>query len=142
MEVPGTDFFVATDDEGVKRELREALPDAKLIFHDSETCIRDRNKPVNNPLAHTNKQRTASCLLYTSAVPLFYMVSGALLLGKNESFGELARKRILRIVAVIVIFSLLYYLKFAVRGQASVSPIRFPVSYTHLDCWNMYIMCD
>ena len=41
MEVPGTDFFVATDDEGVKRELREALPDAKLIFHDSG--IIDRN---------------------------------------------------------------------------------------------------
>lgn len=41
IEVPGTDFFVATDDEGVKRELREALPDAKLIFHDSG--IIDRN---------------------------------------------------------------------------------------------------
>ena len=54
-------------------------------------------------------------LVCKAAVPLFYMVSGALLLGKNESFGELARKRILRIVAVIVIFSLLYYLKFAVR---------------------------
>ena len=40
-EVPGTDFFVATDDEGVKRELREALPEAKLIFHDSG--IIDRN---------------------------------------------------------------------------------------------------
>ena len=60
-------------------------------------------------------------LVCKAAVPLFYMVSGALLLGKNESFGELARKRILRIVAVIVIFSLLYYLKFAVRGQASVT---------------------
>ena len=46
-------------------------------------------------------------LVCKAAVPLFYMVSGALLLGKNESFGELARKRILRIVAVIVIFSLL-----------------------------------
>ena len=42
-------------------------------------------------------------LVCKAAVPLFYMVSGALLLGKNESFGELARKRILRIVAVIVI---------------------------------------
>ena len=43
-------------------------------------------------------------LVCKAAVPLFYMVSGALLLGKNESCGELARKRILRIVAVIVIF--------------------------------------
>lgn len=75
-------------------------------------------------------------LVCKAAVPLFYMVSGALLLGKNESFGELARKRILRIVAVIVIFSLLYYLKFAVRGQASVSPIRFC-----LDCRLMWRFC-
>lgn len=81
-------------------------------------------------------------LVCKAAVPLFYMVSGALLLGKNESFGELARKRILRIVAVIVIFSLLYYLKFAVRGQASVSPIRFllglPFDVAFLPYWYLY----
>lgn len=81
-------------------------------------------------------------LVCKAAVPLFYMVSGALLLGKNESFGELARKRILRIVAVIVIFSLLYYMKFAVRGQASVSPIRFllglPFDVAFLPYWYLY----
>ena len=81
-------------------------------------------------------------LVCKAAVPLFYMVSGALLLGKNESFGELARKRILRIVAVIVIFSLLYYLKFAVRGQASVTPIRFllglPFDVAFLPYWYLY----
>ena len=36
-----TGFFVATDDEGVKKELRELLPDARLIFHDGG--IIDRN---------------------------------------------------------------------------------------------------
>lgn len=81
-------------------------------------------------------------LVCKAAVPLFYMVSGALLLGKNESFGELVRKRILRIVAVIVIFSLLYYLKFAVRGQASVTPIRFllglPFDVAFLPYWYLY----
>ena len=37
----GTKFFVATDDEKVKRELREMLPEVKLIFN--ESGIIDRN---------------------------------------------------------------------------------------------------
>ena len=45
-------------------------------------------------------------------------------------------------MAVIVIFSLLYYLKFAVRGQASVSPIRFllglPFDVAFLPYWYLY----
>lgn len=40
-EDPKVQFFVATDDETVKRELRELLPDAKLIFN--ESGIIDRN---------------------------------------------------------------------------------------------------
>ena len=44
------------------------------------------------------------------AVPLFFMVSGALLLGKNESGKDLFQKRILRMILVIVIFSFLYYM--------------------------------
>lgn len=38
---PDTSFFVATDDETVKKELREALPKVKLIFN--ESGIIDRN---------------------------------------------------------------------------------------------------
>lgn len=38
---PDTSFFVATDDETVKKELREALPEIKLIFN--ESGIIDRN---------------------------------------------------------------------------------------------------
>lgn len=45
-----------------------------------------------------------------TAVPLFLMISGALLLGKEESFKTLFCKRVLRIVLVIVVFSALYYL--------------------------------
>lgn len=37
----GTNFFVATDDEGVKKELKEQLPNARLIFN--ESGIIDRN---------------------------------------------------------------------------------------------------
>ena len=39
------------------------------------------------------------------AVPLFLMVSGALLIPKKEGIKELFKKRILRIVLVIVVFT-------------------------------------
>lgn len=43
------------------------------------------------------------------SVPLFFMISGALLLGKEESYRQLYRKRVLRIVVILFLFSLLEY---------------------------------
>lgn len=43
------------------------------------------------------------------AVPIFIMISGAVLLGKSESYQDIFRKRILKILLVIIIFSILYY---------------------------------
>jgi surface polysaccharide O-acyltransferase-like enzyme len=43
-------------------------------------------------------------------VPLFFMVSGALLLGRNESVRLILTKRVARTVAVLVIFTGVYYL--------------------------------
>lgn len=52
-------------------------------------------------------------------VPLFAMVSGALLLGRNETYAELWRKRIVRMLLVIVIFEALLYVEFHfTRGTA------------------------
>ena len=45
-------------------------------------------------------------------VPLFFMVSGALLIPKKESLKELFVKRILRIVIIIIVFSFIYYIRF------------------------------
>lgn len=45
-----------------------------------------------------------------AGVPLFFMISGALLLGKEESFRTLFYKRVLRIVLVLVLVSASYYL--------------------------------
>ena len=42
-------------------------------------------------------------------VPIFLMISGAVLLGKQESFQTLFRKRILKIVMVIWVFSFIKY---------------------------------
>lgn len=43
-------------------------------------------------------------------VPLFLMISGALLLGKQESIKKVFKKRILRIAIVLLIFSMIRYL--------------------------------
>ena len=43
-------------------------------------------------------------------VPLFFMVSGALLLGKEESFKTIWHKRIKRMILVLFVASLLHYL--------------------------------
>ena len=47
------------------------------------------------------------------AVPIFFMISGALLLGKEEDFRTLFRKRILRMAVVLVGVSAAYYVVIA-----------------------------
>lgn len=50
-------------------------------------------------------------ILCKIAVPIFFMISGGLLLGKQETLKQLFSKRILRYVAVIFIFTFLQYLR-------------------------------
>lgn len=45
-------------------------------------------------------------------VPLFAMVSGALLLGRDESYADLWRKRLSRMLGVVVVFEALLYVEF------------------------------
>ena len=53
------------------------------------------------------------------AVPLFIMISGALLLGKEESYKKLYKKRVLKTVLVILVFSFVYYIdKIRMNGEA------------------------
>lgn len=44
------------------------------------------------------------------AVPIFFMISGALLLPKQETVGELFTKRILRMLVVLLLISIPYYI--------------------------------
>ena len=44
------------------------------------------------------------------AVPIFFMISGALLLKKSESITQLLKKRIFRFVLVIALFALIQYI--------------------------------
>ncbi len=59
------------------------------------------------------------------AVPLFLMISGALLLGKEESISNVYRKRVLRILIVLVCISLLYQIYYCIRSGESFSLSSF-----------------
>lgn len=48
-------------------------------------------------------------ILCKTAVPLFFMISGALLLSKQDSIGELYKKRVIKYILIIFLFSLLIY---------------------------------
>lgn len=56
-------------------------------------------------------------VLCRMAVPLFFMVSGALLLPGEESVGRLLRRRVARMLLVLNAVSLLYYVFDIARGR-------------------------
>lgn len=55
----------------------------------------------------------ACSILCKIGAPLFFMISGCLLLGKEETFRELFRKRILKTVIVIILYNLGYLLYYS-----------------------------
>lgn len=57
-------------------------------------------------------------------VTLFFMVSGALLLGKNESIKDLYKKRVLRMSIVLLVFSTLQYFVKILRYQIENSSLK------------------
>ncbi len=59
------------------------------------------------------------------AVPLFFMASGALLLGKNESIGTLYKKRVLRFAVILVIISVVYAIYYHFRLGTPMSVGEF-----------------
>lgn len=60
-----------------------------------------------------------------TAVPIFFMISGALLLGRDESISDIFRKRISRFVQIILVFSLINYIWFYALPEHHVSVRRF-----------------
>lgn len=50
-------------------------------------------------------------ILCKTAVPIFFMISGGLLLGRKETLKDLFSKRILRYAVVILLFTFLQYLR-------------------------------
>lgn len=66
-----------------------------------------------------------------TAVPIFFMISGALLLGKEESISTIFRKRIWRFVQVIAVFSLINFIFLYALPEHHFSVRRFlTITYT------------
>lgn len=65
------------------------------------------------------------CIMVYSktAVPLFFMCSGILLLGKTESVKEILKKRVCKYLIVIIVFTILYYIVLSVQdgGQININ---------------------
>ncbi|KZU28478.1 hypothetical protein Nizo2535_2268 [Lactiplantibacillus plantarum] len=65
------------------------------------------SQQMNSPLFYFYLLVSLVCKV---AVPLLFMVSGALLLNKKESLGVLWKKRILRYTIIVIVFSFIRYL--------------------------------
>lgn len=81
-------------------------------------------------LYHNGRGAMLACGITLAAlvrigVPLFAMVSGALLLGRNETYGVLWRKRISRMLLVILIFETLHYACGIACGEDTFSASAF-----------------
>lgn len=76
-----------------------------------------------------------------SSVTVFFMISGALLLVKNEEIGTFYKKRVLRILPPIFFWSVVYMLYFGVPGKGVFDSFLLifngPV-ITHL--WYLYVV--
>lgn len=72
-------------------------------------------------------------------IPLFFLISGALLLGKEESYSELFRKRILRFVILLVCASAVVYV-LTEDGKTSLSSFLYSLIHGDivLSYWYLY----
>lgn len=76
------------------------------------------------------------------SVPMFFAISGALLLKKEESIKELFKKRILKMAIVLMLFSFLYYLRSIIDNLSAFSLLHFIedffVSNWNFTFWYLY----
>jgi len=78
-----------------------------------------------------------------AGVPLFFMISGALLLGKDESIKDIFLHRIIRYAVIIVLFSFIYYIHLYIRNPEYGFSIKYFICYIYstpfiLPYWFLY----
>ncbi|MBQ8924924.1 MAG: acyltransferase family protein, partial [Clostridia bacterium] len=73
------------------------------------------------------------------AVPLFFMISGALLLRKEESIGK-TYKRGIRIAVDLVLFSFLFYSVFAWQGGEPLTVMGFLKGVIQKNVWHLWYL--
>ena len=77
------------------------------------------------------------------SVPIFFMISGMLLLGKNESIGYIWKRRIPKYVIILAVFSLIFYILDTVIYRREFSIKQFLISiYSEgaiIPYWFLYV---
>lgn len=71
------------------------------------------------------------------AVPVFLMISGALLLGKQDTYKK-TFGRVVRVLIALVVFSFVYYLNGVLKGEAGFSILEFVRTVYHGPITNAY----
>ena len=74
------------------------------------------SKDIDNPISFFYMFSSVLCKV---AVPIFFMITGAVLLNKEENLKELFIKRILKYVLILLGVSLIYY--FGLRSQSTLT---------------------
>lgn len=82
------------------------------------------NQPILSPTIE-NLFTLLICISVKVAVPIFFMISGSLLLKKEESLTQLLHKRVLRFVFVIILFGMVQYLQWIFRKGINPSLVDF-----------------
>lgn len=74
-------------------------------------------------------------------VPVFVMISGALLLGKEMSLKQLYSKKIIRMIIVFIFWSLLYACwDFLTNDQHGIKHFILEVAFGHYHLWFLYML--
>ena len=74
-------------------------------------------------------------------VPVFFMISGAMLIGKNEGVRSIWKNRIFKTAVILIVFSLLAYIGSAVTDHEfsiAVFLRKLYGSYTNVAYWYLY----
>lgn len=92
----------------------------------------------------------ATGALIAVAVPIFFMISGALLIPKEESIIDVYKKRVLRMVIVLLLFSGLQYALLVINDNVELS-VRYFIThittesivapYWYLYAYLAYLIC-
>lgn len=110
-----------------------------VIFNHTEGFRLFMNFPVGSVMYCISLFFSALCKI---AVPIFLMISGALMLNRDISLKEIWLKRIPRILIVLVISSFVYYLYGIKDSLSSFSVLEFlQVTYssqTSVHLWYLY----
>lgn len=84
--------------------------------------------------------RDMSCaILSKSGVPIFFMISGVTLLGKNESIKE-TYKRIPRIIIDLILFSALYICAYNYHNDILIIPSEVIKQIISSDIWHIWYL--